>query len=283
MHSDFEKNSLIIKEIASVFSRSVFLDILRFKDFQNFNELIFKYKIAKSQTYLDILNSIYRLIRSNYRCEYIYKNEIIKYLLKTNINTVYFSEFKSNKSIADIVTFNGESKCFEIKTEYDSTYRLNKQLIDYKNLFDKYYVVTSEKFLQKAMNYIKDDTGIIILYGEKAIHFEEFRPSFKTNSFSIDSMLSCLRLNECIEMIVKFGVPKDKIPYYNLPQFAKGIFAYEDSEIVRNLFITQVKKRRNNEKILKDSPSSIKQMVLSLNLKTHELSTLLNSLNSKIK
>ena len=77
--------------------------------------------------YSDLLKKSYSVISKYYRCEYVYKNELIKLLLKKygTRNSVYFNEFRVGNSIADMVMFNGESKAFEIKTEYDTPRRLS--------------------------------------------------------------------------------------------------------------------------------------------------------------
>ena len=59
--------------------------------------------------------------------------------------------------------FNGESKAFEIKTEYDTPRRLDKQMEDYKRFFDKCYLVVPEDRLEEYYNIVEPTTGIITM------------------------------------------------------------------------------------------------------------------------
>ena len=127
-----------LRDMSSVFSRNVFVNVLKFDDYTRFNWLIYRYKNLKCTTYLDLIKKSYSIISKYYACEYVYKNELIRLLLKKygTKDTAYFSEFRVGGSVADMVMFNGESKAFEIKTEYDNLRRLNKQMGDYGRFFE---------------------------------------------------------------------------------------------------------------------------------------------------
>lgn len=132
--TNVNKELIRLRDFSSAFSRSAFVDILNYSDYSHFNWLASKYDTLKCATYFELLKKSYSLISKHYRCEYVYKNELIKHLLHEygTRNSVYFSEFRVGNSIADMVMFNGESKVFEIKTEYDTPRRLDKQIEDYK-------------------------------------------------------------------------------------------------------------------------------------------------------
>src|SRR5258705_3315018 len=88
----------------------------------------------------DVIESAYAYISRNYRNEYVYKNTIANNILlgRHSLNTAtMLNEFKVASSIADIVIINGTSTVYEIKTELDSPEKLNKQIENYKKVFDK--------------------------------------------------------------------------------------------------------------------------------------------------
>ncbi len=145
-----------MRELSSVFSRKAFVDVLDYNDYSHFNWLSSRYETLKCSTYFDLLKRSYSLISKHYRCEYVYKNELIKLLLREygTKNSIYFSEFRVGNSIADMVMFNGESKAFEIKTEYDTPRRLDKQMDDYKRFFDKNYIVVPENRVGEYCNIV---------------------------------------------------------------------------------------------------------------------------------
>jgi len=71
--------------------------------------------------------------------------------LKNNKATI-FSEFRVGKSVADLAIFNGSSKVFEIKTEFDSDIRLEIQLKNYKKIFNEVFLIITESKLFKKRN-----------------------------------------------------------------------------------------------------------------------------------
>ena len=123
-----------LRSYSSAFSRSVFSSIIRFSDFTRLDWLSEQYDGELDDcTYLTYLSYIYKTLSRFYRCEYVYKNEIINQLLLKKYgtkHTVAFNEFKVGDSIVDFAMMNGESKAFEIKTSLDSPRRLKKQMDD---------------------------------------------------------------------------------------------------------------------------------------------------------
>ena len=89
------KELIRLRDLSSAFSRSAFIDVLKFNDYSHFNWLASRYGILRCATYSDLLKKSYSVISKHYRCEYVYKNELIKLLLKKygTRNSVYFSEF----------------------------------------------------------------------------------------------------------------------------------------------------------------------------------------------
>uniref|UniRef100_UPI00260D6DC8 hypothetical protein n=1 Tax=uncultured Bacteroides sp. TaxID=162156 RepID=UPI00260D6DC8 len=72
------KELIRLRDLSSAFSRSAFIDVLNFNDYSHFNWLASKYDLLKCATYSDLLKKTYSLISKYYRCEYVYKNELIK-------------------------------------------------------------------------------------------------------------------------------------------------------------------------------------------------------------
>ena len=86
-----------LRDLSSVFSRSAFVDILNYCDYSHFDWLVNQYSSSLNcTTYFDLIKKTYSIISKHYRCEYVYKNELIKLLLKEygTKETVYFSEFR---------------------------------------------------------------------------------------------------------------------------------------------------------------------------------------------
>ena len=208
----------------------------------------------------ELLKKSYSLISKYYRCEYVYKNELIKLLLKKYgaRDSVYFSEFRVGNSIADMVMFNGESKAFEIKTEYDTPRRLDKQMEDYKRFFDKCYLVVPEDRLEEYYNIVEPTTGIITMSRDNGrIILKEVRSVYQNEHFEPKTLMSCLRTDEYKNIALSLGVSLDGVAGYDMYTYCYNV-------------------------ILRKYPMSIRQMMLSLNLPEDKANKLLKQLNINI-
>lgn len=210
-----------------------------------FDWLQLKYELHCS-TYYDLLRKTYTYLARDYRCEYVYKNELIKSFLKDygTRDTVYISEFRVGRSIADLVMFNGESKAFEIKTEYDSVRRLDKQMTDYKRIFDKCFLVIPEERLEAYLNIVDSATGIIVMtHKSSCLYLEEVKPASANTIFNVGSLMSCLRMIEYMSMATSLGASLKNIPEYSLFKYCQDVISEADPNEVRSFFLREMKKR----------------------------------------
>lgn len=279
------KELIRLRDLSSAFSRSAFVNVLNYNDYSYFNWLLSKYNMLKCATYFELLKKSYSLISKYYRCEYVYKNELVKLLLKKygTQNSVYFSEFRVGNSIADIVMFNGESKAFEIKTEYDTPRRLDKQMEDYKRFFDKCYLVVPKDRLEEYYNIVESTTGIITMSrNHGCIVLQEIKSARQNERFEPEVLMSCLRTDEYKRITLSLGVSLDGVAGYDIFTFCYNAIAHADSDKVREFFLREVKKRKNNTSLLRKYPMSIRQMMLSLNLSEEKANKLLEQLNINI-
>lgn len=279
------KDLIKLRDFSSAFSRSAFMDVLNYNDYSHFNWLLSKYDNLKCSTYFDLLKNAYSCISKNYRCEYVYKNELIKLLLNEygTRSTVYFSEFRVGNSIADMVMFNGESKAFEIKTEYDTSRRLDKQLEDYKRFFDKCFVVIPESKLVEYYRIIESTTGIITMSREKGhINLKEVRPAKQNQRFEAEALMSCLRTDEYKCIASCLGASLEGVSGYDMFTFCHNVISHADPHLLRTYFLREVKKRKNNTSLLRKYPMLLRQMMLSLNLSEEKANRLITQLNINI-
>ena len=279
-------NELIrLRDLSSAFSRSAFIDVLNYNDYSHFNWLASRYEMLKCTTYYELLKKSCSLISKYYKCEYVYKNELIKLLLKKygTKNSVYFSEFRVGNSIADMVMFNGESKAFEIKTEYDTPRRLDKQMDDYKRFFDKCYIIVPENRLDEYHDIVESTTGIIIMSCNNGrIILKEVRNARQNERFEPQALMSCLRSGEYKSIVLSLGESLEGVAGYDMYSYCYQVISKADFDKLRELFLREVKKRKNNTALLRKYPMSIRQMMLSLNLSESKANKLLEQLNINI-
>lgn len=263
------------------------MDILNFNDYKYLDWLHTKYcDVSSHTTYSSFLSSLYSSLVKSYRCEYVYKNELINKLLLKKYgtrHTVYYNEFRVNDSIVDMALFNGESKAFEIKTEYDSPRRLGKQIEDYKLLFDKCYLVIPAEKLDDYLTEVESGIGIITFSMDRGrIRVSEFKSAEGRNNIDRKVLMSCLRTEEYKEIVKKLQGNLPDMPAYEMFSTCSKIISQASFDVLHPLFLAALKKRKNNTKRLKDYPAYIRQMFLCLNLSEKKELRLIDKLNIQI-
>lgn len=277
-----------LRSYSSAFSRNVFSDILTYSDF---SQLDWMYNCYDSDmpvgcTYLDYLSHVYKSLIRSYRCEYVYKNEIINQLLLKKYgtkNTIAFNEFRVGDSIVDFAMMNGESKAFEIKTELDTPRRLKKQMYDYHKIFNKCYIVVDINECEYYANILDETTGIVTLTYEKGhIRLDEYRSAMRIDNIDSDVLIKSLRTCEYENIVLEtFGKLPD-VPAYKMYDACKELMCQIDSASLNNKFLKEIKKRKSATACLKDTPKILRQIILSLNLTQKKQEVLIKKLNNPI-
>lgn len=278
----------MMRSYSSAFSRRVFSDIINYGDFSHLDYLIKSYspKVKQDDTYLMLLKRLYRSMCKNYRCEYVYKNEIInKLLLKqfAGTQTIAFNEFRVVDSIVDLAMFNGVSKAFEIKTEYDSKKRLSHQLDTYAKLFQECYLVIPEELFDHYTADISDNIGIVVMYIEKGqIKLRTERNAIRNTVVDPDILIRSVRCKEYKNIIKTYFGNIPEVSCYEMFDTCLDLMYQIPSDELHSLFLKEIKSRANNTKLLQKIPAEIRQMCLSLNLSQRQSEVLLSKLNTHI-
>ena len=279
--------SNIWKSASTAFSRNAVTDVMKYNDFSHLNWVLSLCPTRKDiSTYLDLMDVVYRNMAKHYRCEYVYKNEIIKHLVrsfKKSNKSVVFNEFRVADSIADLAMFNGESKAFEIKTEYDSSKRLEKQMRAYRRIFDKSYIVVPEEKLSVYMPTIDDATGIILLtYNKDRVCLLKYREAEQNKQIDADTLIRCLRTSEYENIVSYFYGKLPDVSTADMFDACAEMMSRIPTLVLREMFLSAMKKRKTDLGQLKSVPQPLTQLCVSLNLKDREISSLVNTLNTKI-
>lgn len=278
-----------LRSYSSVFSRRVFSDIIDYADFSRLNTVYGRYDFRKTQflTYFDYIKYLYRTIAKEYRCEYVYKNELINKLLITQYgtrNTVAISEFRVSNSIVDVAMFNGESKAFEIKTQYDTKRRLDGQIEDYSKLFQKCYVVIPEESYQEYVQCIPDKVGIIVLIRDKGrIRLEEKKEAIANKQIDVGILMRSVRASEYRNIVLEYFGKLPEVSCFEMFEQCQDLIEQIPDQDLQKLFLVEMKKRVNCTKKLQAFPKEIRQMCLSMNLDERQANCLLDRLNTIIE
>ncbi|MGM9699021.1 MAG: sce7726 family protein [Prevotella sp.] len=277
-----------MRSYSSAFSRNVFSAIVSYSDFSQLNWLLRKYddNFFMENTYMDYMSYLYKHLIRSYRCEYVFKNEIINQILLKKYgtrNTIAFNEFKVGDSIVDLAMMNGESKAFEIKTPLDSPRRLKKQMRDYKKVFNKCYLVVDADECEYYAEIIDDYVGIVALsFLRGRIRVEEIRPALKRDAIDGLTAMKCLRTCEYENIIRHFYGELPSVPAYKMYEACSDLICKVDSASLNLLFLEEVKRRKSATERLKSFPKELRQMMLSLNLSPTNERLLIEKLNNKI-
>ena len=268
-----------MRSYSSAFSRALFTDIIKYGDCSRLDAIHDRYdgKRKKEKTYFSYLKYLYRQISINYRCEYVYKNELIELLIKkyAHSNTVIFNEFRMQKSIVDLAMFNGNSRAFEIKTEYDTTRRLIGQLVDYTRVFQLCYVVIPANMLETYEKDIPPYIGIVLMRESGGVlELDEARPAVENKNIDAGMMMKCLRTKEYENMVIEeFGKLPD-VPYYEMYEACEEKLYDMPPDKLHQYFLKEIEKRKNNMCLLKKAPRELRQMYLQLGLSKGQIDIL---------
>lgn len=94
-----------------------------------------------------------------YKNEFVIKTSFISSKLM-NSKAICSEEYPLLDSRIDLISINGKSIAYEIKTKYDNLKRLNKQLFDYSNCFEYVYVICSKNKVNSVISKVPNFVGI---------------------------------------------------------------------------------------------------------------------------
>lgn len=270
--------------LSQIFSQSMFQKIVREDDFALFQKQANKYfNTTSHNSNYDIIKSLYKSLQKKYRCEYVYKNNLILDIINEHSlhTTLILNELKIGASKADLVMLNGAVKVYEIKTELDGLGKLSKQLNDYQKFADKIYIVTDNKFAEKLkIEYANSSIGIIVL--DEKNKLQTIKEAEKDSSlFDFDTIFKILRKKEYLDLVAhNFGFIPD-VPNTKIFRACYELLANKDIIDFQEQVLNKLKERKLlNPNLLKSSktPRELKYICNSLDFTEQEYHKLYNFL-----
>ena len=276
-----------LRGISSLFSRRIFSGILR-NDVSLLRQLTSMYLPQNTcqESLSHIFKKSYSLLSKEYRCEYIYKNELLNQKLIKEYGTdktIAINEFKVGCSIVDLAMFNGESKAFEIKSDLDTPFRLSGQMFDYTRLFQKCYIVVPENHLDDYLYDIGNGIGVIVMTREKRhLLLEKYREAEPNNYIDSDLAISCLHTKEYMHLIQSYFGELPKVSIFEMYEECRKLMKEIPSTTLQELFLKEVESRKTATPILKKIQKELRQICLCMNLSSKEIETLNNTLTTTL-
>ncbi|HCT5130684.1 MAG: sce7726 family protein [Aeromonas veronii] len=231
----------------------------------------------------DTYNKIYCIIDKKYKTEYFFKNAIVnRHLLgKHSLNTAtMLSEFRVGSSKADCVIINGSSVCYEIKTEYDSLYRLDEQLKDYCAFFDEVYVVCAPLNFKSVYEATPDSVGIMVLTADNYLSVKKLAKK-RTEPLCPVTVIKSLRKDEYI--LLAELISGEKITCSNSDVFSVCLDKFYQAEpdaLAEQLRMILKLSRKNNKEFICSLPYSLKNAAISYSFNKKQIDSLIIRFNS---
>ena len=235
----------------------------------------------------DFFDIIFNFLLKNYRNEYIYKNIIANKILlgKHSLKTSQLlTEFRIGKNKADIIILNGTATVYEIKSEYDTFFRLNKQINSYIKTFEYVNVITSPSQIRKAIQALPESIGILSFTDRNTI--STFRkPKSNLNNINLSLLFDSLRKDEYIEIVKKYYGSAPDVPNTKIFNVCKK--KYSEMPLKEAVKLTNhILKKRNYSDFtmqnIKKVPFSLKAYILSLGNNKIRIENTLKVLNKKL-
>ncbi len=244
-------------------------------------------KVNSSTTLGQFFDWVYHLLLKNYRNEYIYKNVLANKILlgKHSLNTSHMlTEFRAGKNKADVVILNGTTTVYEIKSQYDSFARLEKQIQSYFEIFDYINVITSPSHAKVLDSILPEKAGILVLTDRNTITTIR-KPKSNKENINPAILFDSLRKSEYMRIIKEYYGAIPDVPNTQIYRECKKLYCEIPPVYVHEL-TAKILKERNNSKILKDfinkAPSSVSAYAISISGQEKKLQKIMALFDSKI-
>ena len=244
-------------------------------------------RVDPATTLGEFFDWVYNLLFKNYRNEYIYKNVIANKILlgKHSLNTSQMlTEFRVGRSKADVVLLNGASTVYEIKSQYDSFARLEKQMRAYFEIFDYINVITSSSQVKKLDSILPNKAGILVLTNRNTISTIREPKSNKEN-INPDILFDSLRKAEYMRIIKEYYGTVPDVPNTQIYRECKKLFCEIQLVYAHNLTIKILKERTNSKRLknfIDKAPSSISAYAMSICNEKNKMQKLLNRFDNNL-
>ena len=230
----------------------------------------------------EFYEKIYVYLSKEYKNEYFYKNILANklFIKKDKIlkNSNFFTEFDVKNSIADVVIVKRHSTVYEIKTEFDNLSRLEKQINDYKKVFEYIYLVIPHSKLCIWESKIPKSVGIYVLTENNSLR-KIRRSESHLSSICNFRVINCLRKNEILKIVKEhFGYLPTGEDVFVQEQSRKMLFELDEKDLYK-YFVAALRNRRIGEDVkslIEICPKPLRSAVLSAKPNNKQAKFLIN-------
>ena len=228
------------------------------------------------------------LKREGYRHEYIYRAALThKILLGVHsLQTAsMMNEFRVGECKADVAILNGTATVYEIKSERDSLYRLERQIAAYSTVFAKVYVIAAEGHVHAVERTVPDFVGIMQLNRRHRI--STVREALdQPERTSPSAIFDSIRTAEARMILSSLGVTTPTVPNTRLHSVLREQFVKLDPVQAHAEMVRVLKRTRNLlplSSLVDQLPRSLQTAALSIPLRKADHERLVMAVNSRLK
>jgi len=212
------------------------------------------------------------LRQSGIRDEYIYRAALTHNILlgRHSLNSAsMLTEFRAGKCKVDLVILNVTGTAYEIKSDRDSLSRLSNQLLNYRKVFSKVYVIAGKSHVQEILESTPASIGVLSLLRWNRIHtVREAQEDF--DALCSDAIFDSLRVEEARQLLRNLDVSVPDVPNMHLRSVMRELFADLSTRKVHEEMVSVLKEKRNLASLasaVEKLPAALQPAVLSLKLR----------------
>ncbi len=230
-------------------------------------------RFGSQATVGDAFDSAFEILKvAGKRDEYIYRAAVSHKILmgRHSLRTAsMLNEFRAGSCKADLVILNGTATVYEIKSERDSLARLANQVENYKRVFAKVNVITSEGHTKAVLATVPDDVGVLCL--SKNYQISPKREGINCSERICPvTVFESLRSAEAAAILKALGVAIPQVPNTQFHAALRVLFAELDPATLHNEMVRTLKHTRNLAplgELVNQLPKSLQAAALSIPLR----------------
>lgn len=205
-------------------------------------------RFASNATVADVFESVFSTLKTvGLRDEYVYRAALTQKVLMGihSLNTAcMLNEFRSGACKADLVILNGTATVYEIKSERDSLARLAKQVENYKKVFAKVYIISSDAHVRGVRQTVSDDVGVLCL--SPRFQITTIRDAIdRPDRICPTTVFESLRSAEACAVLKLLGVSIPDVPNTQLHTKMRECFQNLRPEDVHTAMVNVLKRTRD--------------------------------------
>lgn len=245
-------------------------------------------RLSTIETVADAFDAAFATLRrSGHRDEYVYRAALTHNFLlgRHSLNTAsLLTEFRAGASKADLVILNGTSSAYEIKSERDSLARLNGQLINYRKVFAKVFVIAAHPFVQQIIDSTSEDIGVMSLSRWNRITTVR-EAAERPDLVCPNTILDSIRTAEALQILRNLNVSVPEVPNTQIRGALRELFSEQSPTLIHGEMVRTLKKSRNATPLqtaLDQMPLSLQPVALSVQVKQGDLERLVETISTPI-